>query len=104
MGIKIIFDNGGGITLQVISNDGYHYQHWYNSPAYAANDALLAFIGDDVSKWEGNDVDSHGWLSPTNDQIASGGYRVVMIEDLIGANYNYISGHAAMEFTKYLNQ
>lgn len=75
--IKIICDNGGGITLQV----GSSYQHCYNDAAQAAEDIGVALSGGNPSGWEGNEA-ADGWLEPSSEQIRNGGYKVFSLESL----------------------
>jgi hypothetical protein len=77
--IAIIFDNGGGITLQIISESGYRYQHTYNDADHAATDIKAATYGSSPSSWDGNEAegDDANWIEPTNDQIRNGGYLAI---------------------------
>ncbi len=51
--VEILFDNGGGITLQT---EGY--AHYYDDPAQAAHDYKVIADGGDTSDWDGNDGDA----------------------------------------------
>jgi len=50
---EIIFDNGGGATLQVGFFDDY--VHHYDDMAQLAQDVAALVGGTDVSDWEGNE-------------------------------------------------
>jgi hypothetical protein len=88
--ITVIFDNGGGITLQVVNVTGQDYQHAYDTSQIeqCANDIHAALSGQNPSAdWEGNDLDDDdiNLLDPSEQQIENGGYRVVTVncaEDL----------------------
>jgi hypothetical protein len=81
--VMVIADNGGGLVLQIGSGHG-RYQHRYEADTarQCAVDMLLALAGDDVSGWDGNEV-SDGWVTPTDDEIRNGGYRVFSPIDLL---------------------
>ena len=68
--IAVIFDNGGGITLQLGT-----WAHWYDNPAQAAED-YDAYIADrDTTGWDGHEEEAAA-LVPTYDEMRNGGYRV----------------------------
>ena len=72
----VIFDNGGGITLQLGD-----WAHWYNDPEQAAED-YKAFLEDgNTSDWEGHEEDA-AELDPSDDDIRNGGYRVFNDADI----------------------
>jgi hypothetical protein len=75
---RIIFDNGGGITLQL----GDEFAHFYQDAAQAAED-LKSFLEDpDTSDWEGHEEEAMD-CEPTDEEIRNGGYRVYRdVEDL----------------------
>lgn len=75
---KLIFDNGGGLTLQLNNS----YAHWYQNIEQAAED-LKTYIEDgNTEGWEGHE-ESEMELNPQYDQIQNGGYRVYSIYDII---------------------
>jgi len=74
----LIFDNGGGLTLQLNNT----YAHWYQNMNQAAED-LKAYIKDkNTEYWDGNEEESME-LNPQYDQIQNGGYRVYSLEDIV---------------------
>jgi hypothetical protein len=81
MDINVIFDNGGGVTLQLGS-----WAHWYNAAemAQAARDLMVYEASGDTSDWEGHEPEA-AELDPTYDQIRNGGYRVYHTADDIKA-------------------
>lgn len=91
-GIKIILDNGGGITLQLSHKAGeseYEYQHFYEyDQAEQLRDDVYAWIdGENPLDWDGNQIVEHGLLEPTYEQVRNGGYKeVYTVEELISAN------------------
>jgi len=89
--IQIIFDNGGGITLQKTSKP--HYMHYYNDPCQTAEDIKALLSGDNPASWEGNeygqevgpDDEKQTILDPSYDDIRNGGYRVYDLAELMDA-------------------
>ena len=73
---RVIFDNGGGITVQF-----YGWAHYYDNEAQAAHDVVEWIKTHDTSDWDGHEDDALS-LEPTGDDIRNGGYRVVQIVDL----------------------
>jgi len=74
----LIFDNGGGLTLQL---DGT-YAHWYQNMEQATED-LKAYIEEgNTEYWDGHKEESME-LNPDYNQIQNGGYRVYSMEDII---------------------
>jgi len=76
---RVIFDNGGGITLQLRG-----WAHWYQNEAQAARDVAEWIKSHDTNGWEGHEPAALS-LEPTMDEIRNGGYRVVQITDLPAA-------------------
>jgi hypothetical protein len=70
--IKVIFDNAGGMTLQLGD-----WAHWYDARRIkqAAVDYHAYMTEGSTSGWDGHDEDA-ATLDPTDDQIRNGGYRV----------------------------
>lgn len=67
MNIDVIFDNGGGITIQTTT-----YAHYYQDPAQAAEDYKLIISGADTGDWEGNEIDNR--MEYDAEQVRNGGY------------------------------
>lgn len=77
--IEIIFDNGGGITIQTDE-----FVHNYDDAADAARDVRGLIQGANPNDWDGNEPECR--IIPTDDQIRNGGYKVMEPEDFdIGA-------------------
>lgn len=72
--IKVIADNGGGLTLQVIKGSR-KYQHTFDRAVDCADAIKAAERGDSFAGWDGDE--SSDWLAPTRDEISNGGYRVI---------------------------
>lgn len=72
----IIFDNGGGITLQLGE---------YACNTQSASDAAGLYIdyqrSGETEGWDGCDEDSVN-LEPTDDEIRNGGYRVLDADEI----------------------
>lgn len=68
--MRIIFDNGGGVTLQLGG-----WAHWYQDMAQAAQDLKTYETEGNTDGWDGHE-DEAAELDPTYDQIRNGGYRV----------------------------
>jgi len=64
----VIFDNGGGITLQTT-----HYCHHYDNPAQAAHDVQALLRNEHPTRWEGNEPESRMIYDPEMDR--NGGYK-----------------------------
>lgn len=87
---RIVFDNGGGITLQLPG-----FCHHYDNAEQCAEDIkswLEVASEDEVEDWEGNEEDAV--FEPTYDQIRNGGYRVWMVEDFVGASIERITNES----------
>ena len=66
----IIFDNGGGVTLQL-----NEFAHHYACMDQAADD-LKGYLKDqNTSEWEGHEPEALE-CDPTDEDINNGGYRV----------------------------
>jgi DNA-binding Xre family transcriptional regulator len=68
--VRVIFDNGGGVTLQLGK-----WAHYYDDPAQAARDYAEYFKDGTAAGWEGHE-DEAAECDPTYDEIRNGGYRV----------------------------
>lgn len=79
----VIFDNGGGITVQLIdSGSGAVWAHYYNGEeSVAAGDVRDALVGGDFSGYDGNEPEAHE-CNPTAEEIRNGGYRVERFDSL----------------------
>jgi len=73
--LRLVADNGGGFTLQIVSDD-CEYQHCYDCVTQqTAVDVLAAINGDDISTWTNNSAES--WIDPMQDEIDNGGYQML---------------------------
>jgi hypothetical protein len=73
----IIFDNGGGITVQLPN-----FAHSYNDPEQAARD-IADYLSDGTTDgWEGHEDDA-AELDPTTEQVHNGGYRIYTMVDVV---------------------
>jgi len=68
---RIVFDNAGGITLQL----GDEFAHYYQGAKQAAEDLKVFIATQDTSSWDGNEEDAMD-CNPTDEEIRNGGYRV----------------------------
>jgi hypothetical protein len=66
----VIFDNGGGTTLQ--TDDGF--AHYYDDAAQAANDVKVLLDGGDTSDWDGNEEEDGCRMEYDYDDERNGGY------------------------------
>jgi len=64
---SVIFDNGGGITIQ--TDDGFC--HHYDYPAQAAQDVQILLDGGSTAGWDGNDGER---MDYDGDVERNGGY------------------------------
>lgn len=76
---RVIFDNGGGITLQL-----GEYAHYYQSESQAAEDLFTYLTDGNTDDWDGHEEDALEH-EPTDDQLSNGGYRVYSIPDIVDA-------------------
>jgi len=75
---RVIFDNGGGVTLQLCTG----FCHHYLSATMAATDALVFIKSSyDIIGWDNDEIDAV--FEPTIEQVANGGYSVFLLQDLI---------------------
>ena len=68
----VIFDNGGGITLQIGA-----WAHHYTDPRSAAIDLEIFFDEGSADGWDGHEAESAA-CNPTDDEIRNGGYQVAV--------------------------
>lgn len=76
----VIFDNGGGTTLQL----GEAFAHHYDIAEQAANDYKEYIATGTTEGWEGNEeglID----FEPEQSEIKNGGYYVMNIDDINAA-------------------
>jgi hypothetical protein len=73
---RAIFDNGGGITLQL-----GNFAHHYSDPKQAATDWTVYQQTKDTDGWEGHQEEAAD-LDPSYDEIRNGGYRVMDADDI----------------------
>jgi len=85
--ITLIFDNGGGLTLQTAG-----YAHRYDDMAQAASDYNQIDRGQSPLDWDGNDADAAA-LAPTWDEVRNGGYSIY-IDANVGDFADYDGGWA----------
>ena len=74
---KVIFDNGGGITLQ-LNNE---YAHYYQDYQDAAEDYCLYQSGVGLEDWDGNDKELLNFI-PDQESVRNGGYKVYDQDDI----------------------
>ena len=95
--INVIADNGGGITLQIINDNGAKYQHCYDDAAQCAADIKAAFDGANASReWDGNEVsdeDDSAWLITSNDDLRNVGYREIMGAQSVSNFTGWVGSH-----------
>lgn len=68
---SVIFDNGGGVTLQ--TDDGF--VHSYDDARHAAADVKILLDGGNTSIWDGNEIDEFGTQVYDADVERNGGYQ-----------------------------
>lgn len=81
---RIIFDNSGGITLQLPG-----FAHHYDDAEQCADDIKEWMDIEDTDGWDGNEEESV--FEPTQDQLANGGYKVWSIAALANSTLQEIS-------------
>lgn len=74
--IKAIFDNGGGLILQLGT-----YAHHYDDMTNAARDYLVYLDGDDTDNWDGHE-DWARDVDPTIEELSNGAYREYDASDI----------------------
>ena len=74
---RLIFDNSGGVTLQLPN-----FAHYYDYMDQAAED-IANYVKDETTDgWDGHEEEAEE-LDPTYDEIRNGGYRVYTISEII---------------------
>ncbi len=77
--LEVIFDNGGGVTMQ-----GYKWQCSYNDGTRAGSDAAEILQGANPRlDWDLSPSEYR--IAPTWEEIRNGGYQVWDLEDLLAA-------------------
>ena len=84
--ITIIADDGG-FTLQLITDTGERYQHYYASAVQCARDVRAALDDNTFADWEGNEFEkdgdeTHRWMFVADVDIRRGWYRELTVADL----------------------
>lgn len=74
---KIIFDNGGGTTLQLPG-----YAHLYSDSRQAARDLADYLNAANIDDWDGNEPES-AELNPSLEEIEDGSYQEFSVEEII---------------------
>lgn len=93
--IDVLFDNGGGILLQV---SGRKYVHVYDDGKHAARDLVAVLCGSDVSAWEGHEREC---FEPQIAGLAINGarhYNISEIRHVMESGAPAGAGHAEAEF------
>ena len=68
----VIFDNGGGVTLQL-----GEWAHYYDNPSNAAEDLRAYFDQGSTDSWHGHEQTA-AECEPTMEEQRNGGYMVAM--------------------------
>lgn len=93
---RLIFDNGGGITLQLPG-----FAHYYDDAEQCAED-IKAWVEDgDTDGWDGNEEESV--FEPTTDEISNGGYHVVSLSDFMQPGKSDLHGNNVNALRAYLH-
>lgn len=74
MNAKVIFDNGGGTTVQ-LNNGKHHWSHYYSDAADAAASVRWAILSGSFYDFEGDEPEAIS-LAPTADEVRNGCYRI----------------------------
>lgn len=90
---RIIFDNGGWVTLQLPE-----FAHAYDDAGQCANDLKDWIEDENTDDWEGNEEDAV--FEPTENELDNGGYVVksldeftgMSLDDLLNEGWGNISG------------
>jgi hypothetical protein len=100
---NVIFDNGGGVTLQVGKRG---FVHNYDNPKQAAEDVKVLLETSDTSDWEGNEPECR--MDYDFEMERNGGYRwhnqddvkTILKDKVLGYNRNF--GYNMSEFYSVL--
>lgn len=80
LNVRAIFDNGGGLTLQL--GDWAHYYGGYDGCIeQAAEDYKVYVETGNTDGWEGHE-DEAAELDPSYDEIRNGGYKIMDADDI----------------------
>lgn len=82
---RIIFDNGGGITLQLPG-----FAHTYNDAEQCAEDIKTWLDDGNTDDWDGNEEDAV--FEPEAEEIANGGYVVYSVEMFTDLSLTHLIG------------
>jgi hypothetical protein len=96
--LDVIFDNGGGITVQTRG-----FVHAYSDPAQAANDVKSILATDyDPTRWDGDEPQCWQGNYPDPEIERSGGYKWIRRDDVLSEMASTdpinVSGYAEREF------
>lgn len=102
--LTVIFDNGGGITLQ-LGEWAHHYGGYDGYVEQAAQDYINYLNEGDTDGWEGHEDDASD-LVPTYDDMRNGGYRVFRGEDIaeLVASEDYYGWQNIEDFVNAVRQ
>lgn len=78
----VIFDNGGGATLQLGK-----FAHYYQDMSQSAEDVAVYLKDGNTDGWDGYEEDA-AELNPSYEDIRNGGYRVYCLDDIIEESKN----------------
>jgi len=73
--MQVIFDNGGGVTLQTAE-----FAHHYMDGKQTADDVRALLDGGTTRGWEGDEPEAR--LEVSQEEIRNGGYRVYGAEEI----------------------
>jgi hypothetical protein len=80
LNVRAIFDNGGGVTLQL--GDWAHYYGDYDGCIEQAAEDYKTYVQDgNTDGWEGHE-DEAAELDPSYDEIRNGGYKIMDADDI----------------------
>jgi len=71
--IKVIFDNGGGTTVQA-RDEKYTYAHYYGDAGQAAGD-VRDMLENGFRGFDGDEADA-AKCDPTSEELRNGGYKI----------------------------
>ncbi len=99
----VIFDNAGGISLDLGFIDELEFFHFYDDPKSAASDLLDYLESGDLSGWEGNEPDNR--FEPSYDELKNGMYKQYSLEKIVEKAKNFVPdmcGNSEREFLKII--
>lgn len=77
---EIIFDNGGGATLQVMDGS---FAHSYDDMMQLAEDARRLLGGETPELWDGHEPECYVSDEKFNAHVDNGGYKLLDSDDLV---------------------